>query len=296
MLVWTVCAGWTVCVVFGGLTCQPGQEFFSGRQGQCVPCTRCHDPQVVVVPCYVYQDAVCAPAAQFVPNWSQPGRPQLPITLSTSPAPHARNTSIHGRQKAGPPSERKTEEPEKTPGNKGKSHSSKSAPRKNNILTQGGATLLAQNDSEKSSKKHPRHNHRHRHRQEFRPQNRSAESQTEASKVNSVIVHEKSGANSALDKLPSNGNTGVLSRNNGDLESPSRDISNGANSSDKTEESDSEQPESTGWKETFFFAVIIVISICLVVLTIVTLSHLRNVLTRRKLSKYSKLFMLKLKQ
>lgn len=255
VLVWTVCAGWTVCVVCGGLTCQPGQEFFSGRQGQCVPCTRCHDPQVVVVPCYVYQDAVCAPAAQFVPNWSQPGQPQSPITLSTSPAPHARDGS-------------------------------KSA-RKNKFYAQDGATLLAKNDSKKNSKKHPRHNHHHRHRQDLRPQNRSVELQNEESKVNSVFLLEKSGANDALDQPPINDNTGILSRNSGGIESAVRDDSNGANSSDKTEESDVEQPEDGGWKETFFFAIIIVISVCLVVLTIVTLSHLRNILTRRKLSKYS---------
>lgn len=234
VLVWTVCAGWTVCVVCGGLTCQPGQEFFSGRQGQCVPCTRCHDPQVVVVPCYVYQDAVCAPAAQFVPYLSPPGQPQSPITLSTSPAPHAKD---------------------------------------------------ARNVSKKNSKKHPRHNHRHRHRQDLRPQNRSVELQNEESKVNSVFLHEKSGANDALDQPPINDNTGILSRNSGGIESAVRDDSNGANSSDKTEESDVEQPDDGGWKETFFFAIIIVISVCLVVLTIVTLSHLRNILTRRKLKR-----------
>ncbi|KAK8393867.1 hypothetical protein O3P69_006892 [Scylla paramamosain] len=284
VLVWTVCAGWTVCVVCGGLTCQPGREFFSGRQGQCVPCTRCHDPQVVVVPCYVYQDAVCAPAAQFVPNWSQPGQPQPPITLSTSPAPLARDARTRGRHKPGTPSDRKADKSETISGIQGKSHGSKSAPRKNNIRVQDGATLLAKNDSKKNNK-HPRHNHRHKHRQEFRPQNRSVESQTEESKVNSVILHEKSGANNTLDQPATNDNTGVLSRNSDGIESAVRDDSNGANSSNKTEESDLEQTEDGGWKETFFFAIIIVISVCLVVVTIVTLSHLRNNLTRRKLKR-----------
>ncbi|XP_045114870.1 uncharacterized protein LOC123506681 [Portunus trituberculatus] len=283
VLVWTVCAGWTVCLVCGGLTCQPGQEFFSGRHGQCVPCTRCHDPQVVMIPCYVFQDAVCAPVAQIVPNWSQPGQPQPPITLSTSPPPHTRDARTRGRHKVGIPSDRS--ESETMSDIQGKSHSNKSAPRKNNIRAQDGTTLLARNDSKKNSKKHPRHNHHHRHRQDLRPQNRSIESQTEESKVNSVILHEKSGANDALDQPPINDNTGILSRNSDDIESAVRDDSIVANSIDKTEESDLEQPEDGSWKETFFFAIIIIISICLVVVTIVTLSHSRNILTRRKLKR-----------
>ena len=237
------------------------------------------------MPCYVYQDAVCAPAAQFVPNWSQPGRAQPPITLSTPPAPHLRDAHAHDTHNAA--SERKTEEPNKIQGNQGKSHSSKSGSRQNIFRAQGDSTLLAQNDSEKTSKKHPRHNHHHRHRQDFRHHNQSAEPQTDESKVNSVMVHGKSGANSDLDKLATNDNTGVPSSNNGGNESMNTDVSNGANTSDKTEKSDLEQPEAGGWKDKFFFAAIIVVSVCLVVLTIVTLSHLRNILIRRKLSKYS---------
>ncbi|KAG0712126.1 hypothetical protein GWK47_019154 [Chionoecetes opilio] len=272
VLAWTVCAGWTVDPS-GSLSCHPGQEYFSGRQGQCVPCTRCHDPQVVVVPCYVYQDAVCAPAAQFVPNWPQPG-PQLPITLSTSPAPHVREARVRGKHTAAP-SERETQ-PRKTNGKQEKSHGGKSASRKNNNRAQSNS----QSDSEKSSKKHPRHNHRHRQRQDLRPQNRSGEQLTEEFEVNSVIVHKKSGGNRAVDTLPGDGNSGVVSRKSGGGESGSS-----GGGGDETQDSDVEQPEVARWKETFFFVFITIVSICLVLLTIATLSHLRNILTRRKLKR-----------
>ncbi|XP_050697564.1 uncharacterized protein LOC126985972 [Eriocheir sinensis] len=277
VLAWTVCAGWTVCVVCAGLTCQLGQEFFSDRQGHCVPCTRCHDPQVVVVPCYVYQDTVCAPAAQFIPNWSQPGRPQLPITLSTSPAPHTKDARTHTRHKSGTPSEAEGEEPKKAKGTgHAKPHGSKSGIRKHSVGAEGSVSLSAQNDSEKSSKEHSRHSHRHRH---LGPQTQPGMSGAEESEANSEGVHEHSGASSGLEEEASGG------RNSSGMESASRDIGDGANTSDKVEESDSEQPEGVGWKETFLFAAIIVISICLVVLTVVTLSHLRNILARRKLKR-----------
>lgn len=279
MLVWTVCAGWMVCVVCAGMTCQPGQEYFSDRQGHCVPCTRCHDPQVVVVPCYVYQDAVCAPAAQFIPNWSQFGQPQLPITLSTTPAPHTKATRIHNRHKAGTPSEVEGEEPKKVKGTgHGKSHGSKSGVRKNSVGAKDGVSLSAQNDSEKGSKEHSRHNHRHRH---LRPQSQPSKPESEESEVNSEGVHENSGANSTLGAELSE------SRNSSGMESASRDIGDGANISDKMEENNSEESEAVGWTKTFLFAAIIVVSICLVVLTIVTPSHLRNILARRKLSEYT---------
>lgn len=45
---------------FAAAHCQKGAQFFNDRVGSCQPCTRCHQPQIVIIPCYEYQDTECA--------------------------------------------------------------------------------------------------------------------------------------------------------------------------------------------------------------------------------------------
>lgn len=52
-----------------GSWCRSGEEYYSSAEGRCLPCTTCYQPEMVVsVPCYLYQDAVCTKATQFLPN------------------------------------------------------------------------------------------------------------------------------------------------------------------------------------------------------------------------------------
>ena len=57
-----------LCALCGSL-CRSGEEYYSNKEGRCLPCTRCTQPEMVVsMPCYLYQDAVCTPTTQFLTN------------------------------------------------------------------------------------------------------------------------------------------------------------------------------------------------------------------------------------
>lgn len=43
-------------------SCIQGDEYYDSFSGQCVRCSQCKEPLVVLVPCYVFQDTMCAPA------------------------------------------------------------------------------------------------------------------------------------------------------------------------------------------------------------------------------------------
>ncbi|XP_045602329.1 uncharacterized protein wgn [Procambarus clarkii] len=292
LLVWTVYAAWTVCFVCGGLSCQQGQEFYDSEQGRCVSCTRCHGSQVVVVPCYVYRDAVCAPAAQFLPTWSRLTQPQAPITLSTPTTMQNHTQEEHGHGKRistfSNDKRKHLNNHRKTSGHQeGKSGTNKAPSNKSMHSKKNHRKLHNQNGSEKTKKGKSKHHHRHRHsgeRTEHRAQNKSLMVNREEA-VSGVHISQKIGASESV-----NENTSVRESVNhtresgGDRKESVKDISDGANS-DKDKDSDSHRPDTADWQRTIFLTVVIVISICVVGLTIATLSHLRNIITKRKLKR-----------
>ncbi|XP_053653299.1 uncharacterized protein [Cherax quadricarinatus] len=294
LLVWTVYAAWTVYMVHGGLSCQQGQEFYNSEQGHCVPCTRCNGSLVVVVPCYVYRDAVCAPAAQFLPTWSRLTQPQAPITLSTPTAiqNQTEEDNGHGKQTSEFSSDKnkQSKNHRKVSGHQqGKSGANKAPFHKSIHNKKNHRKLHNENDSEKTRNVESRHHHRHRHSGErtgFRAQNKSLIVDRDESVMSGVYVSQKSGASESVNEnrsISESVNVTRESSGNGKV-SVEEDASHGANS-DKDETRDSHEPHTADWQTTFFLAIVIVISICVIALTIIVFSHLRNVINRRKLKR-----------
>lgn len=292
LLVWTVYAAWTVGVVCGGLSCQQGQEFYNSQQGRCVPCTRCHVPQVVVVPCYVYQDAVCASAAQFLPTWSQPTQPQAPTLSTPTTVENSTNEYRHGQRTSNFSSYNYTpsNNHRKTSGHH--QGTDKAPLHKNSYSAKRHSTSHNQNDSEKTKKGHSKHHHHHHHHRhtgehtEYRAPNKSVLVETKESVVSSITVSQKSDASESVSENSSGSDASESSDGAGnsvsDCESLREDICDGANSN-KDEDSELPEPETTDWQTTFFLTAIIVITICVILLFILTVSHLRSAFTRWKL-------------
>lgn len=287
LLVWTLCAAWTVCVVHGGSVCQQGQEFYNSQQGKCVPCTRCHGPLVVAVPCYVYQDAVCAPATHFIPTWSRHNRPQAPITLSTPTTLQNQTKEERGHGKRIPklssgshsPSDSKKSGHHVSTTNK----DSNATSHKSNHKRQNSSSILSQNNTEKSRRENLNHHHRHKHSGE-RSDHRSHEKSMVVMKGASVSQRSGGASEDVSVSAVSVSVNGVDRKGSSDSESLSVDISDGANS-DKDRNSDSQELETFDWQKTLFFTTIIVISISVIVLSVFIISHLRNIFTRRKLKR-----------
>ncbi|XP_076044115.1 tumor necrosis factor receptor superfamily member wengen [Oratosquilla oratoria] len=72
-LVWTVC----MITVVSSSPCHEGVEYYNSGEGRCVPCTRCEGHLVVVIKCYVYQDAVCAPVQAVIRGGPLPSEHSL---------------------------------------------------------------------------------------------------------------------------------------------------------------------------------------------------------------------------
>ncbi|XP_071526832.1 uncharacterized protein wgn [Panulirus ornatus] len=292
LLVWTVYTAWTVGVVCGGSSCQQGQEFYSSQQGRCVPCTRCHGPQVVVISCYVFQDTVCASAAQFLPTWSRFTQPQAPTLSTPTTVENITEKHRHGQRTSKYSSDnyRPSNNHKKTSGHQqGKSGIDKGSSTKNSHSGKSRSTLQSQYHSENRKTQSKRQQHHHRHtgeHTEYRAPNKSVLVETKESLVSSVSISDKSDASESVSEMSSGGdvhNADDGARNSfNDFESVREDVSDGANS-DKDKEL--HEPETADWQSTFFLIAVIVIAICVILLTILTVSHLRSVFTRWKLTR-----------
>ncbi|XP_066952081.1 uncharacterized protein wgn isoform X2 [Macrobrachium rosenbergii] len=279
LLVLIVCVAWMVCCVCAGLSCQKGQEFYNSQDGQCVPCTRCQDPLVVVVPCYVYRDAVCAPAINFFPNLSQHNGPQAPITLSTPTSVQNASSDVHGH-------ERQT-----SSFRKNKPYLSSEFEKthdydwdKDSLLfsrtfrnSSSGNLPNSESNHRKHRKSHSKHRHRHKsgvHTSHKKHNVKSLAVSELDSEMKSDGVSHTSGANKSVLGLSDFGD-----RNS---RLPNVNISDGANS-DKDQNSDLKEAGISHWQNIFFLMTVIVISVCVVVLICIILSQLRNSFIRRKL-------------
>ncbi|XP_066952080.1 uncharacterized protein wgn isoform X1 [Macrobrachium rosenbergii] len=283
LLVLIVCVAWMVCCVCAGLSCQKGQEFYNSQDGQCVPCTRCQDPLVVVVPCYVYRDAVCAPAINFFPNLSQHNGPQAPITLSTPTSVQNASSDVHGH-------ERQT-----SSFRKNKPYLSSEFEKthdydwdKDSLLfsrtfrnSSSGNLPNSESNHRKHRKSHSKHRHRHKsgvHTSHKKHNVKSLAVSELDSEMKSDGVSHTSGANKSVLGLSDFGD-----RNS---RLPNVNISDGANS-DKDQNSDLKEAGISHWQNIFFLMTVIVISVCVVVLICIILSQLRNSFIRRKLKRVS---------
>ncbi|KAK7078918.1 hypothetical protein SK128_013042 [Halocaridina rubra] len=275
LLVLTVCDVWMVCYVCGGSSCQQGQEFYNTRDGQCVPCTRCHDPLVVVVQCYPFQDAICAPAMNFLPNLPQHPEAQAPITLSNS---NTKNAA------------RKTHSREKQNSSLYHRHISKSKKKFNpqegtnktyihNKDLGNSSMHLSVSDFEKIKLGYTRHHHRHKHRGEHSKHrtilsnnDKSLVAVSLDSEVNSNdSISQRYGANESVLGLPGSGFTDV-------------NITDGANSH-KDINGDLRETKPSHWTNIFFIMTIVIISVCVIVLIIIIVSHIRSIFIRQKLKR-----------
>ncbi|XP_068204332.1 uncharacterized protein wgn [Palaemon carinicauda] len=278
LLVLIVCVAWMVCCVFGGLSCQKGQEFYNSQDGQCVPCTRCQDPLVVVVPCYVYRDAVCAPAINFLPNLSQQNGPQAPITLSTPTSAQNTSSNVH------------EDERQISSFTKNKPYVSSEFKKtrdyewdKDSLLfsrtysnSSNGSLPNSESNHKKHRKSHSKHRHGHKESGSHKKHNIKPLPVTEVDSEMSDSVSHTSGANKSV--------LGLSNFGDRNIRLSSVNISDGANS-DKDLKSDMEEAGISHWQNIFFLMTVIAISVCVIVLLFIILSQLRNIFIRQKLKR-----------
>ncbi|XP_064107940.1 uncharacterized protein LOC135216499 [Macrobrachium nipponense] len=282
LLVLIVCVAWMVCCVCGGLSCQKGQEFYNSQDGQCVPCTRCQDPLVVVVPCYVYRDAVCAPAINFFPNLSQHNGPQAPITLSTPTSVQNASSDVRGH-------ERQT-----SSFRKNKPYVSSEFEKRLDYDWDKDSLLFSRTfrnsssgnlpNSESNHRKHRKSHskHRHQHKSGIHTGHKKHVKSLPVTELDSEMksdgVSHTSGANKSV--------LGLSDFDDRNSRLPNVNISDGANS-DKDKNSDLKEAGISHWQNIFFLMTVIVLSVCVVVLICIILSQLRNSFIRRKLKRVS---------
>ncbi|CAL4180702.1 unnamed protein product [Meganyctiphanes norvegica] len=279
---WLLLLSWFMLLLCAlcGTWCRSGEEYYNSKAGRCLPCTPCHEPEMVVsVPCYLYQDAVCTPATQFLPPQKKSSifdvaifGPKSPVVSeSLSNENNHKNTSkIHNAF-------RKTDENSQSI-EKSRSFiqiSDLNSELELNNQIDKSSLLITSNSAREKPKKHKQyHKHRHRHLGNHHSFQylENVYSEGQASLLNNSI------SDSSIKSLRKS----ISSSHEEDLMLLTEEIAGATINKDNSDKVVEKKQEVAIKPKTFILYAVVIIGICGVLLIIIIVIHTSRFLRRQR--------------